>query len=168
VGVKDSSGSLPGSRSAAAAVCWRAVSAGFVHLVRRHAIAVRPVNKRRGTGGAGGRPGVIAPAATANSGGKRKVGVIGNVSNRRPRRSAARQRPRASAQVKFPKNLRAAPVTAPAATSSSSCCRARPSSISVRPPAVRHYDGCGNEKFVARNAGGGACDRAGASRDRRV
>jgi len=103
---------------------------------------------------------------TANSVGGRKVGVIGNVSNRRPRRSAARHRPRASAQGKFPKIFRAVPVTAPAATSSSSCRRALRSSIFVRPPAVRRYDGCGNGKSAARNAAGVVCDRAAVRRDR--
>jgi hypothetical protein len=137
--VKDSRAPVP-TRMAADAACSRAASAGSIPPGPKPVTAPRLASGPPVTGGAGGLPSVTAPPTTANNVGATKANAIAtgsaSVRHRSHRRSP---RPRASAQPPFRKIFRAAPVTAPVATNSSSHPCVPLTSVSVRRLAARLY-----------------------------
>jgi hypothetical protein len=137
--VKDWPVPAPG-RTAAAAASSRAASAGSVPPGPRPATAPRPASRPRASGGAGGPASATARPTTASSAAGTRASATANGSASAvppvPRPSL---RPRASAQPPFRKILRAAPATAPAATSCSGRAPGPPTSASVRRPAARRY-----------------------------
>ena len=135
--VKDSPAPAP-TRTAAAGACSRGVSAGSAHPAPRPVTAPRPASGPPATGGAGGPPSATAPPTTASNAAATRANATagGSGVHRLPWRSP---RPRASAQPRFRKIIRAARATALVATNSSSRPHAPPISTSVRRPAARRY-----------------------------
>ena len=137
--VKDRRVPAPG-RTAAAAASSRAASAGSVPPGPRPATAPPPASGPPASGGAGGPASATARLTTASSAAATRASAIVSGSARAaprwPRRSP---RPRASAQPRFRTILRAAPATAPAATSCSARPPVPPTSASARRAAARRY-----------------------------
>jgi len=125
------------TRTAADAVCSRAANAGSDPHGPRPATAPPPVNRPHDAGDAGGPPNATALPIKASSADVSRANAIASANASPPTPSGSP--PRASAQPRFPKNLRAVPATAPAATSSLSPAAALPTSGSALPPAVRRY-----------------------------
>jgi hypothetical protein len=151
--VKDCRVPAPG-RTAADAASSRAASAGSVPPAPRPATAPPPASGPRGSGGAGGPASATARPTTASSAAATRASAIANGSaSAAPRWPRARPRPRASAQTPFRKILRAAPATAPAATSCSARPRVPPTGASVPRPAARRYGASGSATCGARSGG---------------
>jgi hypothetical protein len=153
---------LAPTRTAADAVCSRAANAGSERHGPRPATAPPPVNRPHGAGDAGGPPNATALPTTASSADASRANAIASGNTSRPTLSCSRAR--ASAQPPLPKNLRAAPATAPAATSSLSRHAALPTSISAPRPAARRYVASASVSSDARSDAAaeyapGACGR---------
>ncbi len=87
-------------------VCSRDANGCSGRGVRKHGIAVRPVSKRLGAGGVGGRVSAIEPAILDASGGAtRRGGIGGGCVNGKPRQLPWICRARASAQRQRAKNF---------------------------------------------------------------
>jgi hypothetical protein len=129
--------------------CSRAVNAGSVPRTRSPATAAGTVNRRRGSGGAGGPANATGPARTARNAAASKAGVTACVggNERQPQLPTAR-RPRASAQPPIRKIPAGAPVTVRAATNSSCPRPALPNSAFVAAAVASPYAGFASGRCV--------------------
>jgi len=150
VNVQGTVGSGPG------VVCSKAANGCSGRVVRKRAIAVKPVARRHSAGDVGRRANAIEPANRADNGAGTRANAIGSASaSANPQQQTRKRRPRASAQRQSPPIFRPGHAIGQAATNFSPFPMNSRVGVFAVWPAARRYVAFWTARHVI-DLGGGA------------